>query len=464
MGGFRGLSVVFLKLVQHAAAPIATGVLLYLLCMAYGIGFSSHYSTLTLLSMMLVAIFVKNGLPGNQRLSLFSIHVGSIVTGWILVIGVLLLVGYATKTSAIFSRVTVFAWFLLNPVAILLAQWALQELLVHLVESGGNRRRVVIAGVNGVSKHLARNIFSDDRLGMQLLGFFEDRNPTRFGGLEHGELLGKLAELPEYVKTHGIDTIYIALPIGHLRSTNQLLDQLQDTTASVYFVPDISVFDLIQARIDAIHDVPVLALLESPFYGYNGALKRVFDLICATLILLVIWPIMLAIAIGVKLSSPGPVLFKQRRYGLAGNEIVVYKFRTMTVTEDNSEHIEQAKEDDERFTRIGAFLRKHSLDELPQFINVLQGRMSIVGPRPHAVAHNELYRKLVKGYMIRHKVLPGITGWAQVNGCRGETREVSQMENRVQLDLEYLRKWSLGMDIKIILRTAGLVVNDDEAH
>ncbi len=183
----------------------------------------------------------------------------------------------------------------------------------------------------------------------------------------------------------------------------------------------------------------------------------------STIILLAISPLLLAIALGVKLSSPGPVLFKQRRYGLDGKEIRVYKFRTMTVTEDGDD-IRQATEDDERFTRFGAFLRRHSLDELPQFLNVLQGRMSIVGPRPHAVAHNEMYRKLIKGYMIRHKVMPGITGWAQVNGCRGETRDVAQMENRVRLDLEYLRKWSLSMDLKIILRTMGLVIRDREAH
>jgi putative colanic acid biosynthesis UDP-glucose lipid carrier transferase len=157
------------------------------------------------------------------------------------------------------------------------------------------------------------------------------------------------------------------------------------------------------------------------------------------------------------------VIFKQRRYGLAGEEIVVYKFRTMTVEEDG-DHIRQAEKDDDRFTRIGAWLRKRSLDELPQFINVLQGRMSVVGPRPHAVAHNEMYRKLIKGYMIRHKVMPGITGWAQVNGCRGETREVSEMQDRIELDLEYLRTWSIALDIKIIFRTLGVLANDTEAH
>jgi putative colanic acid biosynthesis UDP-glucose lipid carrier transferase len=299
---------------------------------------------------------------------------------------------------------------------------------------------------------------------MDFAGYFEDRRPERFGDLPHGQLLGKLADIVSYVKQHNIDAIYVALPIGHLQSTHEVLDQLQDTTASIYFVPDVLVFDLIQSRIDDIHGVPVMALLETPFYGVNGVLKRAFDLIFSITALIFLSPVMLLIALGVRLTSPGPCLFKQRRYGLAGNEIIVYKFRTMTVLEDDNDNIDQATPDDPRFTRFGAWLRAHSLDELPQFVNVLQGRMSVVGPRPHAVAHNEMYRKLIKGYMLRHKVLPGITGWAQVNGFRGETPEVTQMANRIQLDLEYLRKWSISMDVKIILRTLGLVFKDHEAH
>jgi len=174
-------------------------------------------------------------------------------------------------------------------------------------------------------------------------------------------------------------------------------------------------------------------------------------------------PVMAAIAVGVKTGSPGPVLFKQRRYGLDGDEIVVYKFRSMTVSEDGAV-VTQARKNDARVTRFGAFLRKSSLDELPQFINVLQGRMSIVGPRPHAVAHNEQYRKLIKGYMLRHKVKPGITGWAQVNGLRGETDTLDKMQARVACDIEYLRNWSLMFDLMIILKTVLVVFRDRNAY
>lgn len=459
----RSLSVMFVRLVQHAAAPLTAGVWLYLICQMYNVPFSSNYAALGLMAMMLTAVFVSKGSPNHARIRLFSMHAGTLITGWIIVVGALLLIGYATKTSAIFSRLVLFAWFVTTPVVILLSQWSLQELLLKAIDLSDCRRRVVIAGVNDVSKQLAANIHADSQLGLELVGFFEDRKPSRFGELFHGELLGQLKELVSFVNREEIDTIYIALPIKHMARSQVLLDELQDTTASVYFVPDIFVFDLIQSRIDDINGVPVFALCETPYYGYNAALKRLFDLAAASLILMLISPLMVAIATGVKLTSAGPILFKQRRYGLDGKEILVYKFRTMTVAEDG-DHIVQAHANDARFTPFGAWLRRHSLDELPQFMNVIHGEMSVVGPRPHAVAQNEMYRKLIKGYMIRHKVLPGITGWAQVNGCRGETREVAQMEDRVQFDLEYLRKWSITMDLKIILRTMGLVIRDNAAH
>jgi putative colanic acid biosynthesis UDP-glucose lipid carrier transferase len=237
----------------------------------------------------------------------------------------------------------------------------------------------------------------------------------------------------------------------------RLLEDLHDTTASVYFAPDIFLYDLIQARVETIGGIPVLAVCESPFYGADGLIKRVSDIVLASAILVLISPLLLGIAVAVKLSSPGPVLFKQRRYGLDGRQIMVYKFRSMAVLEDGAV-VQQATRDDPRVTRLGAFLRRSSLDELPQFINVLQGRMSVVGPRPHAVAHNELYRKLIRSYMIRHKVRPGITGLAQVNGLRGETDTVDKMRARIEYDLAYLRNWSLLLDLKIVLLTIVVVL------
>ncbi len=277
------------------------------------------------------------------------------------------------------------------------------------------------------------------------------------------KLLGALSDLGGYVKQHLTDVIFIALPIRHVKRVMNLLDDLRDTTASIYYVPDIFVFDLIQARSGEIQGIPVVAMCETPFYGYRGVAKRLTDVGLSLLILLLLAPLLVVIAVLVKLTSTGPVIFKQRRYGLDGMEIAVYKFRTMRVTEDG-EQIRQASKTDSRVTPVGGLLRRSSLDELPQLINVLQGRMSLVGPRPHAVAHNEEYRKLIKGYMVRHKVLPGITGLAQVNGCRGETSQLEEMEARVNFDLDYLRHWSPMLDIKIILLTIVKVFRDDKAY
>jgi putative colanic acid biosynthesis UDP-glucose lipid carrier transferase len=228
-------------------------------------------------------------------------------------------------------------------------------------------------------------------------------------------------------------------------------------------VPDVFGISIIQGRLQDMRGVPVVGICETPFTGTNDLLKRTSDIVLAALITLALVPVMAVIAAAVRISSPGPVIFRQRRYGLYGEEIIVYKFRSMTVAEDGAQVV-QAKKNDQRVTRIGAFLRRSSLDELPQFINVLQGRMSIVGPRPHAVAHNEQYRKLIKGYMLRHKVKPGITGWAQVNGLRGETETLDKMEARIRYDLDYLRNWSLWMDLWIVVRTLKVVAARENAH
>ncbi len=287
--------------------------------------------------------------------------------------------------------------------------------------------------------------------GARVVGVYDDRAPARLPGGELS-LRGTLSGLIEDARQGRIDDIYITLPTQAEQRVRQLIADLSDTTASVYVIPDFFGIDLSHARWFSSGGVPVVGVFESPFQGLNGWLKRAEDIVLGSLILALIAPLMLLIAAGVKLSSPGPVIFKQRRYGLNGEVVSVWKFRSMSVCEDGG-HIRQATKSDVRITPFGAFLRRTSLDELPQFINVLQGGMSIVGPRPHAVAHNEQYRKLIPGYMLRHKVKPGITGWAQVNGWRGETDTLEKMEKRVEYDLAYMRNWSLWLDIKIVFLT-----------
>jgi putative colanic acid biosysnthesis UDP-glucose lipid carrier transferase len=383
-----------------------------------------------------------------------------IAAGWLAIVGLLLLLGWATQTLSAFDPRVILAWSLATPAALFAAHRLLPVLWPRLLAAEGLQKTAVIAGANDLGRKLAARMQENPLLGVRCAGFFDDRGASR---IDIKNNLGPIARLADYVRANPVDVIYIALPMASQPRILKLLEDLRDTTVSIYFVPDIFVFDLIQARVGSIGGLPVVAVCETPFHGFNGIAKRISDIVFSFLILLLISPLMIAIAIGVKLSSPGPVLFKQRRYGLDGKRIVVYKFRSMTVAEDG-DVVRQATKDDRRVTRFGALLRRTSLDELPQFINVLQGRMSVVGPRPHAVAHNELYRKLIRGYMIRHKVRPGITGLAQVNGYRGETDTVDKMKARIEYDLAYLRSWSLLLDVQIILKTIVVVLQKQNAY
>ncbi len=372
---------------------------------------------------------------------------------WGLVAVILIFLGYLTKTSHIFSRKVALTWLAVTPVVLIGLRLNLYLGLRWVRAHGRNSRTAVIAGAGDLGRRLGAHMVDVMSLGIRLEGFFDDHPPGPTVTLPGGHsypVLGGLDDMADYVRHRQINMVYLALPLRAEERVKEIIDQLQDTTASVYFAPDIFIFSLLQANFTDLRGIPLISLWETPFFGVNGWLKRAEDILLASLILVVISPVLLAIAAGIKLTSPGPVIFKQRRYGLDGREILIYKFRTMTVCEDGPD-IPQATRSDCRVTRFGRFLRRSSLDELPQFFNVLQGTMSIVGPRPHAVAHNELYRKQIPGYMLRHKVRPGITGWAQINGWRGETDTLEKMEKRLEYDLEYLRRWSLGLDLKIIL-------------
>jgi len=403
--------------------------------------------------------------PGVSRLNVpVWTLAAQVVISWICVAGLLFLGAYATRSLGHFSPAVLRSWFWMAPVALILLHLGVQGLAPWILSLQGPPKKVVVVGVNPQGISLARRIGEGEFLQMSMVGFFDDGMGDRPAQDTGGHrIVGRTSELPAFVKSHQISVIFLSLPMAAEPRVLQILDELKDTTASIYFVPDMFVTDLIQGRTAAINGISVISVCETPFHGVMGVVKRGSDLLLALLILLMVLPLLIVIAIAVKLTSTGPVLFKQRRYGLNGQEIVVYKFRSMQVSEDGAE-VRQARKQDSRITRLGAVLRRTSLDELPQFINVLQGRMSIVGPRPHAVAHNELYRKLIKGYMVRHKVKPGITGWAQVNGFRGETETLEKMQARIDHDLDYLRNWSLGLDIHIILRTVRVMFKDHHAY
>ena len=413
-----------------------------------------------ILSIMVFAVTF----PGQARLqSSVSALFLDVALNWAGIAGLLVVTGITTGYIREFSQQALLHWLWIAPVTELGLCLTLRATAPFLLKLQGPRQRAIVVGMNDQGLALAAKIKGSPYSWIELVGFVDSRHIDRLPERAQHRLIGKLEDLVSLVQANRVQLIYLSLPMASQPRILQILDDLKDTTVSIYFVPDMFVTDLIQGRPGSVCGTPIIAVCDTPFKGTSGAMKRLSDIVISSVILVLISPLLVAISIGVKMSSPGPIIFKQRRYGLDGEEILIYKFRTMTVTEDGS-NIQQAQKDDKRITRLGAFLRRSSLDELPQFVNVLQGRMSTVGPRPHAVAHNELYRKLIKGYMVRHKVKPGITGWAQVNGFRGETNTLDKMQSRIEFDLDYLRNWSLRLDIKIILKTVRLVIKDQKAY
>jgi putative colanic acid biosynthesis UDP-glucose lipid carrier transferase len=360
-------------------------------------------------------------------------------------------------------RPMLWTWALTTPFALWVAEYTALRLLHRSGDAARGTRKAVIVGATSLGSRLEQLLTAHAAMRVRVAGYFEDRAVSRIPAECVPRILGRFADVSEFVKKHGVDIVYITLPMTRQRRTVELVKSLRDSTASVYFVPDFTSYELMQPRFDMVEGIPVIAVCDSPFYGIRGAAKRLSDIAIAGAALLILAPLLLAVAIGVRLSSPGPAIYRQKRYGLDGREITVLKFRSLTVVEDGERSYTQVARNDARLTAFGTFIRKTSLDELPQLINVLLGDMSIVGPRPHAIAVNESYRQRISGYMVRHKVKPGITGWAQVNGYRGGD-DLDSMTMRIAFDLEYLRHWSLGLDLIILFRTVAVLWNDRHAY
>lgn len=374
-------------------------------------------------------------------------------------------IGFATGRLATFSRILLLTWFIATPVMTFVSHMLLRMLRRAFWIRGVNTKSFAIVGVTELGFQLARNIEESPELGLKLAGFYDDRPPQRGPEMPAGmrRRIGGIDDLIDDAKAGFVDRIYITFPMRAEDRIRGVLGKLADTTASVYIVPDFFVFQLLHSRWTDVGGLPAVSVFENPLYGVDGLVKRVFDMIVGSLLLLALSPIMLTTALLIKLTSRGPVFFRQRRYGLDGNEIFVWKFRSMRVQE-NGNKVTQAVKGDSRITWLGAILRKTSIDELPQLFNVISGNMSLVGPRPHATAHNEQYRQMIDGYMLRHKVKPGITGLAQVRGWRGETDTLEKMQKRIECDHEYIREWSLFMDVKILLQTVLVVLSRQNAY
>lgn len=384
---------------------------------------------------------------------------------WLSVLAVLLLIYQAVPDSPLqaYPRHVYFMWSVITLVGVTLMTFALQEIKRRFLIRAYESRSAIIAGYSASGAKLARQLNRNPQMRLRLDGFFDDRSDVLQNVERDARILGTLRDVADYVKTHRTDVIFVALPNRDVHSVMTLMDDLRDTTASIYYVPDCLAFDRIQPRSDQVQGIPVVAMRESPFYGFRGVGKRWTDVVVAASSLLLLSPLLLLVAVSVRLSSPGPVIQRQRRYGLDGREITIYRYRTRRLIDRRAADgsVERAAGP---LTNVGRSLERSSLDGLPQLFNVLQGRMSLVGPQPHTIADSEQYRRFIKGYMIRHKVSPGLTGLAQVNGHVREPANAHEMQERVNLDLDYLRHWSPLLDVKIMMLGLGQVFGREIAR
>ncbi len=453
-----------IRAIQRACDAITICVSLYV--SQWAVGQYASSSSITAIATAVVTFLIVSELTGYESTrSSASRELARILINWMLTILCLGLLAFFTRQGEYFARSSILSWILLTGASLGLVHMLFRIGLDVLFSSSWTKRRCAIAGLNELGAQLLSNARENPECGLEITGFFDDRTKTRHElSKDVNDLFrGKLDQLVHEAKQGKIDTVFVTLPMRAESRIRWLLDQLADTTASVYIVPDFFVFELLHSRWNSIGGLPAVSVFESPLYGVDGVAKRAFDLVAAIAGLIVLSPVFFICGVLVKMSSKGPVFFRQKRYGLDGKEIWVWKFRSMR-TCDNGPVVKQATKDDPRITRVGAILRRTSLDELPQLFNVIEGTMSLVGPRPHANAHNEHYRKLIRGYMLRHKVKPGITGLAQVEGHRGETETLDKMQKRIECDHRYIQQWSLWLDVKIILRTFFVVFRQQNAY
>ncbi len=425
----------------------------YLVTLTYDVPFNEPYVlAVSLVFTFFVLLAEAFGLYRRWFVKKLKVMVLVLVSVILLSFIGLLMVAFFLKISDSYSRVGLSLWFAYALAGLVVSRLFHSHCKRQLVKSGYLTRRAAIVGATPAGEHLAEQCDLYPELGFKCVGFYDDRLPERLPEELRAKVLDDVDHCVEQAKRGEIEVLFLALPMEAQERIKSIVNQLGDTTVDVHLIPDFLLSNLMHARVDRIGDMDTLSVFESPYHGAKMLAKRAEDLFLACAILLLVSPLMLAISVAIKLTSRGPVFFKQDRYGLGGEKIQVWKFRTMKVME-NGDKVVQAGKNDPRVTPLGRFLRRTSLDELPQFFNVILGEMSVVGPRPHAVSHNEEYRRKVAFYMLRHKVKPGITGWAQVNGWRGETDTVEKMIKRVEYDLQYIRHWSVLLDFKIILLT-----------
>ena len=398
----------------------------------------------------------------------------SLFNAWFISFLALFVVGFLTNQSYIYSRDFIIELFIVGFVVQAIIHFVVRSINYRINKHSQTTDNVIIVGQGQLANYLEHKITANPWLNQRVIGNVSiDENTKRSKKFEKSELndyptsriilLGNVSELPLLIDEHAIDTVYIVTPLESSTVLEELYFVLLDKHVTIHWIPDIFSLRLINHSVKEIAGIPVLTLSETPLTGISRLAKSVEDKILSSLILIAISPVLLVIALLVKIDSPGPVFFRQNRTGWNGKTFSIWKFRSMVAQNqvlDNAV-IKQAERNDPRITKIGAFIRKTSIDELPQLFNVITGDMSLVGPRPHAVQHDEVYSERINDYYARHNIKPGMTGLAQVRGYRGETKEIDQMTKRIESDIEYINNWSIWLDLSILIRTIRVFTSKD---
>jgi Undecaprenyl-phosphate glucose phosphotransferase len=403
---------------------------------------------------------------GYQSRKLFSLstQMEALINGVAATLFLILIYGFLSGKLREFSRIWLSLSFVIGFVLLLTNRKIIAYALRKASQRGQITESIVIVGANERAEKIITSIHAMPNANIAVLGVFDDRFMRPMSELMQASLLGTTGDMLDYIRRHRVDRVVVALPWNTSDRTNALLSRLGTVPVRIDLVPSDMIWHYPNIDMERIGGVPVLTIVNSRVERQMGMIKRVEDIVISSIALLLLWPVLLIAAIAVKLGSKGPAIFKQRRHGFNNQVFEVYKFRSMRMQDDDGKGVKQATRHDARITRVGSFLRRSSIDELPQLFNVLKGDMSIVGPRPHAVQHNDEFGAIISQYFARHNVKPGITGWAQVKGLRGETDTIEKMHKRVDADLYYIEHWSLLLDLKVILMTAMTVWFHDAAY
>jgi len=417
--------------------------------------FSDEYRILAVITFLLMVI-IYNMAGVYRHENARNDYISSLLQAWGSLVLLLAIFGFVTKTSEDFSREVILTWSVTGFVGQCVIYFISRR---SLANSRAESIPTLIVGAGDLGHHIATHINRNQWVSDRVVGVVDDNdsNAEKWADIDVPHL-GHLEEINRIVEEHGVRRVYIAMPMAESALVKPLAIGLVEANVDVIWAPDIFGVSLLNHAIKEIAGVPLISLSETPLVGGSALAKTILDKSLAFVALLILSPIMILFALLVKLTSRGPVLFKQKRHGWDGRELLIYKFRSMKVHEEVEGQVTQAKKDDDRLTPIGGFIRSTSIDELPQLFNVLEGSMSLVGPRPHAIAHNDFYKGKIRAYMLRHRIKPGLTGLAQVNGYRGETDTIDKMQNRVNYDLAYINNWSIWLDIEIIFKTVFVLI------